>query len=281
MEILYRLLYSLLVFCFFVSANSSTCFSQVPEILELWEYDKSSDAKIENEIIENQRITNVQRPTITVFTPNIEAISGTAILICPGGGYHHVTINKEGYQIAKWLNRNGITGIVLKYRLDPQLALEDAIQAMRIVRSRAAEWKIDPSRIGVMGFSAGAHLAINLSTHYDLQNSQQKSDVNSISARPDFTIPVYCTIRNIDLDSSIKSNHPPTLLIHASDDGTTSPVNSINYYLKLMEAKVPVEMHIYEQGGHGFGIMKTNQFVAAWPDRCIDWLYNRGIINQR
>ena len=275
-----RSFYMIITICFLTLLRISNVYTQSTQVIPLWDKSVSEDRDAnQKEIIANERIKNVHQPTIEVISPNKEEISGAAVLICPGGAYDHVTINKEGYQVAKWLNTCGITGIVLKYRLNPETALKDARRAMCLIRSHAKDWNIDTNKVGIMGFSAGAHLAINLSTHYKIENGEATDEIDLISARPDFAILLYCGTRGIDVNSAVDSTTPPTFLIHASDDRTTLPANSIDYYLALFEAKVPAELHIYEKGGHGFGIGKKHGPISTWPDRCIEWLKIHGIVD--
>ena len=223
-------------------------------------------------------------PTLTLFLPNKDVANKTCVLICPGGGYSYVTVEKEGFKIAKWLNKLGITALVLNYRLPSDLIMEDknigplqdAQEAMRYIRRNAKKLNIDTNKIGVIGFSAGGHLASTLSTHYN----DEVYDVNdTVSAKPDFSILIYPVIsmnseithkgsRNnllgeFPTDSIVEkysnelqvtSETPKTFLVHASDDGSVPVENSLRYYEALIKFKVPVEMHIFQEGGHGFGL---------------------------
>lgn len=251
--------------------------------------------------------SKVSQPDITVFLAEKEIANGTAVVICPGGGYSHLAILKEGYKVAKWFNTLGISAFVLKYRMPSDQTMEDksvgplqdAQEAVRMVRRNAAKWHIDPSKVGVMGFSAGGHLAASLSTLYN-ENTYTVSD--NMSARPDFSILIYPVIgmeagithkgsqKNLLGDSpspellakfssekQINEETPPAFLVHATDDAGVPVENSIAYYLALKKHKVASEMHIYEKGGHGFGlgIGHTNQY---WPTACQNWLRSNGWI---
>lgn len=245
-----------------------------------------------------QATSKVTIPTLTTYKPKTP--NGTAIVIFPGGGYAHLSINKEGRKVAEWLNTLGITAFVLKYRLpddnimtDKTIGpLQDAQEAIRIIRRNAAEWDLDKNKIGVLGFSAGGHLAATLSTHF---NQKTYSD-DSTSARPDFSVLIYPVIsmqneithkgsqvnllgKNASNESitefsnelSVKPETPPTYLVHATDDKSVPVENSLNYYLALKKNAIPSELHLYEKGGHGFGlgISSTSQF---WTSGCINWL---------
>ncbi len=248
------------------------------------------------------RVFRVSDPELIVYPAPEDKANGTAVIICPGGGYHILAIDHEGHNIAKWLNELGITAFVLKYRLPSDMImmdketgpLQDAIKAMRIVRGDAKKWGINPDKIGIMGFSAGGHLASTLSTHYDVKLYNCK---NPVSARPDFSILVYPVISmektithmgsrtnllgenptndkvvNFSNDQMVDKNTPPAFLIHAADDKAVPVQNSINYFTALNEYDIPVEMHIYEKGGHGFGIKNLKGSTAGWPKDCENWL---------
>tara|TARA_R110002051_G_scaffold117009_3_gene190627 strand:+ start:11129 stop:12934 length:1806 start_codon:yes stop_codon:yes gene_type:complete len=254
-------------------------------------------------------LSKISQPDITVFLADSTLANGTSVVICPGGGYTHLAINKEGYQVAKWLNTLGISAFVLKYRMPTDLTmtdktigpLQDAQEAIRIVRRNAEKWNLNPTKIGIMGFSAGGHLATTLATHFDA--TVYASD--KISAHPDFSILIYPVIsmeegvthqgskksllganpsqKLIDAYSNAKqvsANTPPAFLVHATDDGAVPVENSIEYYLALKEYKIPVEMHIYENGGHGFGLGR-NGTNTNWPIACEDWLITNHYIPEK
>ena len=244
----------------------------------------------------------VTDPTITVFLPPAEKATGTAVLICPGGGYGMLAFDHEGFQIARWLNENGIAGIILKYRLPSDLImkdkrigpLQDAQEAIRIIRRNSKEWKINPQKIGVIGFSAGGHLASTLSTHYD---DLVYEITEKISARPDFSILIYPVVsfdssfghsgtrRNLIGDNpsdtdikhfsnelQINENTPPAFLVHSADDNAVPVKNSIVYYENLIKNKIRGELHVFEKGGHGYGLSVGNGTQSSWPALCIEWL---------
>lgn len=277
------------------------------EILSLWnkipDEINAPDYK-EKEVLKEGKIQStslVSVTTLSVFIPKETKPDQTAVLIFPGGGYAHLSMEKEGANVAQWLNTLGITAFVIKYRLPSDLImkdksvgpLQDAQEAIRYVRSNAAKWNIDPNKIGTIGFSAGGHLASTLATHFDDKVYESKFNM---SARPDFSILIYPVISmnsnithkgsqtnllgkepsqilidNFSNDKKITPQTPPTFLVHASDDGAVLPENSINYYLALKKNNVSVELHIYEKGGHGFGlgVKDTSQF---WSNDCKEWL---------
>lgn len=236
------------------------------------------------------RITNVTEPTITVFKPSAEKDTGAAVLICPGGGYNILAFNHEGEDVARWLNAHGVTGVLLKYRvprragLPKHLApLQDAQRAMSLVRARADQWKIDPKRIGILGFSAGGHLAATASCNFDQRQYEPIDEIDRQSCRPDFAVLIYPAYL-LEKDSlapeiRISKENPPTLFIHAADD-RLSPENSIAMFLALRQQGVSAELHVYGSGGHGFGMHENGQPVNRWPDRAIDWMKQQGWLNK-
>jgi acetyl esterase/lipase len=241
-------------------------------------------------------ITNVTTPTITVFRPAKEKNTGVAMLVCPGGGYWNLAWDLEGEEVAAWLNTVGITGIVLKYRVprrpgqpEPLPApgpLLDAQRAVSLVRSRAEEWELDPQRIGIVGFSAGGHLAVATATNFDRRAYEPIDEIDKVSCRPDFAVaiyPGYLVPEDKDTEElapyiRIPEGTPPIFLVHASDDPESGPQHSASMYLALRRAHVPSELHIYAAGGHGFGVRKTDKPCSTWTDRCVAWLRSQGIL---
>jgi len=286
-----------------------------PKVLKLWPDgipgSKNDPAYVENIVTTDGRVTratNVVTPDLTVFLPDPAKANGAAVLICPGGGYGTLAFDHEGNAIARWLNDNGIAGIILKYRLpsdrimtDKTIGpLQDAQEAMRVIRRNAAGWKIDPKKVGVIGFSAGGHLASTISTHYAEKVYEMKDNV---SARPDFSLLIYPVIsmdttithrgsRNnlIGIDPTEKNvlrfsnekqitgDTPPAFLVHSSDDGAVPVMNSIGYYMGLQKKKIPTELHIFQKGGHGYGLSPKGGTESSWPGLCITWLKAMGII---
>ncbi len=230
------------------------------------------------------RLGNVSVPTLTLYTPSGKN-TGAAVVVFPGGGYRILAIDLEGTEVCDWLTSSGITCVLLKYRVPDTgpypksaAALQDAQRALGIVRSHAAEWHIDAKRIGVLGFSAGAHLAAALSTHFDKRLYDPIDAADQVSCRPDFAVIVYpgylaIAEQNFAANAEIHPTEqtPPSFIVQAEDD----PVhveNSTVYFLALKNAKVPAELHLYAQGGHGYGLRRTELPVTAWPQLVETWL---------
>lgn len=294
---------------------SNSVFSQ-NQVIHLW--DKIPGAKQSLDYKEEVsyddqgavlRISKVSQPTLTLFLADSKTANGSSVVICPGGGYAKLAITKEGYKIAEWLNSLGISAFVLKYRLPDDLImdqksigpLQDAQEAIRIIRRNAAKWNLDSNKIGVMGFSAGGHLAATLSTQF---NEKGYIPIDKTSARPDFSILIYPVITmcdefghkgskknllgispSIDMiekysnEKRVDSLTPKTFLVHATDDKSVFVENSMNYYLALKQNNIPTEMHIYENGGHGFGLGMQGTNVN-WPIACEKWLTSNGYITK-
>jgi len=243
-------------------------------------------------------------PTLTLYPPLTDKYIPTAVIICPGGGYARLAMDHEGVQIAEWLNSIGVTALILRYRLPADgyrhpTPLMDAQRAIRLVRSRAADWNIQPDRIGILGFSAGGHLASTAATHFDkpVATGNKADAIDTISCRPDFHILIYPVIsmeatithrgsrnnllglepsdelvRLLSNELQVTAATPPAFLVHANDDEAVAPENSIRYYLGLRKADVPAELHIYLKGGHGFGMRPSAGPAAAWTESCRKWL---------
>lgn len=230
------------------------------------------------------RLGNVATPTLTLYSPKGKH-TGAAVVVFPGGGYRILAIDLEGTEVCDWLNSAGIACVLLKYRVPDTgpypkspAALQDAQRALGLVRVHAAEWKIDPNRIGVLGFSAGAHLAAALSTHFEQRLYTAVDDADKLSCRPDFAVIVYpgylaLADKNFAANPEINPTAatPPQFVLQAEDD----PVhveNSLVYYQALKNAKVPAELHIYAEGGHGYGLRRTELPVTRWPESVETWL---------
>ena len=244
-------------------------------------------------------ITGVTKPTITLFRPPKDKNTGTAILICPGGGYWNLAWDLEGEEVAAWFNTVGVTGLELKYRVprrpgQPERLpapgpLLDAQRAVSLVRSRAADWGIE--RIGILGFSAGGHLAVATATHFDQRAYEPVDEIDKTSCRPNFAVVVYPGYlieqrpAGVEINKDVLAPYiripketPPVFLVHASDDTMAGAENSVVLYLALKRANVATELHVYAHGGHGFGVRKSSLPCATWTDRCVAWLQNQGML---
>jgi len=236
------------------------------------------------------RVANISHPSMIVFLASAAKNTGAAALVFPGGGFQHLSYDMEGTEVCTWLNLIGVNCVVVKYRVpergrfpeNPE-DLEDVQQAMRITRAHAAEWHIDTHRIGVIGFSAGAELAIDLSTHYDFQGKTVPP--SSIDARPDFQMVIYPGGTR-DTDGKIKDsmapphNLPPTFLVQAENDTVAHPESALVYYLALVAAEIPAEIHIFAEGGHGFGLRPTDLPISHWPIFAETWLHTIHVLGQ-
>jgi acetyl esterase/lipase len=247
------------------------------------------------------RLTNVSEPTIAVYSPPTENRNDAAVVICPGGGYRILAMDLEGTEVAEWLNSIGLTGIVLKYRVPvpspvgnaqsgvpdaplgvPAAPLHDVQRSISLVRSKAAEWKINADKIGVLGFSAGGNLAAAACTMHARRSYESLDEVDLVSCRPDFGVLVYPGYLADDegrLRPSFKptGDTPPMFFAHAQDD-RVKPENSIAMFLALKEAGVPGELHIYSAGGHGFGLRASDFPCSSWPQRCESWLVQQKVL---
>lgn len=298
-------------FLLFLSILSNSLYAQI-ETFPLWEGEVPNSIENSNyeeiKIYEDSVLVKVQQvkiPTLTVYKP--ESPNGTAIVIFPGGGYQHLSMNKEGSKVAEWLNTLGITAIVVKYRLPSEAImkdksigpLQDAQEAVRFVRRNASHWNLKADKIGVMGFSAGGHLAASLSTLY-------KEDIYShenISAKPDFSILVYPVIsmdnkiahsgsktnllgespskdmvEHYSAEKQVDSLTPPTFLVHATNDKSVPDQNSVDYFQALNAHNVKCEIHLYATGGHGFGLGRDHT-TKQWTKKCEEWLKTNHFIN--
>jgi acetyl esterase/lipase len=246
-------------------------------------------------------IDNVSQPTMTVYSPTGKN-TGAAVVVFPGGGYQILAIDLEGTEVCDWLTSKGITCVLLKYRVpntgphweeqckchvNPKspMALEDAQRTVGLVRFHAAEWRIDPHKIGVLGFSAGGHLAAAISTHFARRSYPPVDAADKESCRPDFAVPVYPGHLWVDEakfelnpDVPVTAQTPPTFLLQAENDYVDNVNQSLVYYIALKNAGVPVEMHLYAQGGHAFGLRRTKLPITAWPRLVETWLGTIGMI---
>lgn len=250
-------------------------------------------------------IRNVSRPTMTVYSPKA-GNTGVAVVVFPGGGYQVLAIDLEGTEVCDWLTSRGITCIVLKYRVpdsgphredsckcqvtpNAPLALEDAERALGLVRLHAREWHIDPHKIGVLGFSAGGHLVAAMSTHFGKRAYPPVDAADKESCRPDFAVALYpghLWMHDekkfaLNPDIHVTARTPPTFLLQAENDNVDNVNQALVYYIALKDAHVPAEMHLYAEGGHGFGLRRTRQPITEWPDLVEKWLGTIGIIPAR
>jgi acetyl esterase/lipase len=238
------------------------------------------------------RLTNVSIPTVSVYQPAKENDTGTAVIICPGGGHNILALNHEGTETAEWLTKLGVTGIVLKYRVPSRTpdkrwfaAVQDAQRAVSFVRAKAKEWQIEPNRIGILGFSAGGETA-GLTSYLAERQYAPVDEIDQLSFRPDFTMLIYPAYfekpgepAKMREDVTITKNAPPTFLVHAWDDPVTV-FSSLHIASALRTAGVPTELHIYATGGHGYGMRDTGENVNTWPDRARDWLKRSGLLTR-
>jgi acetyl esterase/lipase len=268
-------------------------------------------------------VKNVTQPTMTVYAP-AEKITGAAVVVLPGGGYQILAIDFEGSEVCDWLTAKGITCVLLKYRVtdvgpypksgpypESRMALEDAQRTLGLVRYHAAEWHIDPHKIGVLGFSAGGHLSVAMSVHFHKRSYSAVDAADQVSCRPDFAVALYpghlsrsaaefdagagvskfplpepdrlsLADKNLGLnpDLHVSTQTPPTFLLQAEDDHVDSVYDSLSYYIALKKAGVPAEMHLYAQGGHAFGLRRTKYSITGWPELVETWLQTIGIISQ-
>ncbi|MFI0431470.1 alpha/beta hydrolase [Mariniflexile sp. HMF6888] len=251
---------------------------------------------------------SITDPSLDMYPAPKEKANGTAVIICPGGAYWGMAVKHEGSQVAKWLNSLGVTAFVLKYRLPDDSIMknktigpmQDGQRAIRIVRSHAKEWGINPQKIGIMGFSAGGHLASTLSTHYS-EKVYESDDLTS--ARPDFSLLIYPVIsmevgithwgsrvnllgdspsselvKHYSNELQVNSETPPAFMVHSLDDGAVPVQNSINYALAMHKFNIPCELHLYQTGGHGYGMGKSTNTESTWPEACRKWLETRGLL---
>lgn len=295
-----------LIFLFLFIVLSNTVFSQ--KVIKLWpEGIPFSNGVIGEEVITDRgHVKNVQDPTITVYLPEKENATGAAVVICPGGGYGILAIKHEGHDIAKWFNEFGVAGIVLKYRLptadnitnESEVALIDAQRAIRTTRHYSSDWGVDTDKIGIMGFSAGGHLASTVGTHFDYGVLDSKDPIQKLSSRPDFMILMYPVISmsedymhrgsminllgensteeqmlRFSNEKQVTSETPITILVHSADDKAVPVTNSIKFYEALLQNGVSGELHIFNSGAHGYGLGRNDgSSHNMWSENCKAWM---------
>ncbi len=300
----------LILFVACLPALQAAC--QLP-IIELWQGEipgeiRDVDYRERTDTLEGNRIriSRVTAPTLTPYPAPADKATGTAVIICPGGSYGRLAMDHEGWEVAEWFNEHGISAFVLKYRLPSDAIMEgksvgplqDAQEAIRVVRRNARAWNIDPARIGIMGFSAGGHLASTLSTHYD-EPVYIPSEPGS--ARPDFALLIYPVIsmqqaathgesrknllgedppaelvNHFSNERMVDGETPPAFLVHSADDKAVPVLNSIAYLQALQAEGIPAELHIYQEGGHGYGLAPAGGTESGWPEACLAWLRQNG-----
>ena len=255
----------------------------------------------------SQGTADADVPAITVYLPRTMAANTPAMIVCPGGGYGALAANHEGRQVANYLNSLGVAAFVLRYRLGPRyrhpIQIGDAQRAIRMVRARAAEWRIDSGRIGIMGFSAGGHLAMSASTIFDTDNTQAPDAIDRVASRPDFTVLGYPVIsmtaawthqgskrnllgdpadpelaKNLSGELAVTKDTPPTFIFQTNQDTAVPAENAVHYFLALRQAGVPAEMHVFERGVHGVGLANNDPALTPWSNLLANWLRVRGII---
>jgi acetyl esterase/lipase len=244
---------------------------------------------------------------VFVHLPPADKANGAAVVICPGGGYRGLAMSYEGHDVARWLNTLGVAGIVLKYRLAPKhqhpIPMYDAQRAIRFTRANAKEWKLDSDRVGILGFSAGGHLASTAGTHFDVKDIEAQDQIDHLSSRPSFMILAYPVItmtdpythtgsrtnllgkepdpkliEDLSNEKQVTAKTPPTFLVHTTEDSAVPPENSALFYLALKKNKVPAELHIFEKGRHGLGMGPRDLPFGRWPELCTAWMQTRGLL---
>ncbi|MBX3415258.1 MAG: alpha/beta hydrolase [Pirellulales bacterium] len=280
-----------------VDAEDQPVSEVTPEVVYLWP--DGAPGAVGNEPLD--------QPRITVYLPPADKATGAAVVVCPGGGYQHLAVTYEGHDVARWLNTLGVAGMVLEYRLAPRYhhpaPLQDVQRALRTVRAQASEWHLKADRIGVLGFSAGGHLASTAATHFDAGDANSTDAVERQSSRPDFAILCYPVIsftseavhsgsrknllgenpdaeliKSLSNELQVTAETPPTFLVHSAADKPVPPENSILFFQALRKAGVPGELLIFEQGPHGFGLGKDDPALTQWPKVCAEWMAKRGLL---
>jgi len=293
-----------------VCLGGSVIAADKPLVVELWpgkvpdetggigeEYTRPSP-KLDRKQVEvtepTRLVTNVTKPSITVYRPAKEKDTGSAMIICPGGGYWNLYWELEGEEVVAWLNSIGVTGIILKYRVprrpdEPKgeparRPIQDAQRAVSLVRSKAKEWGIAPDRIGMVGFSAGGHLVVATATSFEKRAYEPIDEIDKISCRPDFAVPVYSGyLKAKDKDElapglSVPKGTPPMFLVHGGADIISDPEHSVVMYRALKRAGVPAELHIYATAAHDFGVRKVDNPCSTWTQSCAAWLRHQGFL---
>ncbi len=290
--------FAFFLFAVLIAASNGSSFAAEPTVELLWP-NGAPDAK---------GTADADKPTLTLLPAPADKASGAAVVICPGGGYGGVMMSYEGVDVGRWLNTLGVSAVVLNYRhagrgYHHPAPLEDAQRAIRAVRARASEWKLDPKKIGVLGFSAGGHLASTAGTHFDSGKADAADPIDRVSCRPDFMVLIYAVIslkppathsgslhnllgdnpdaklvESLSNETQVTAQTPPTFLVASTADTVVPAENSVRFYLALRQAKVPAELHVYEKGNHGFGMGKGDPVLSTWTDLCGAWLRLHGLV---
>jgi acetyl esterase/lipase len=283
---------------------SAPLFAQLggapPERIKLWTGDAPGAMGQQDEDI----------PTLDLYLAPPERSVGTAVVVCPGGGYRILAIDHEGEQVARWWNSIGVSAFVLRYRLGPKyrhpIELGDAQRAVRWVRSRAGQFGVEPDRVGIMGFSAGGHLASSAATLFDKGQAAAADPIDRLSSRPDFAVLAYpvislsteyvhqgsknnllgenpdpALVEHLSTELQVTSETPPVFLFHTNEDTAVPAENSVLFYLALRRAKIPAELHVYERGPHGVGLAWSDAVLGSWSARLADWMRIRGLMATR
>lgn len=292
--------YALVAFALMIGGTSTVSAQSHPEI-EIWpgELPKGSVPLGEKKIAElkskqtDQHVTYVDRPTLTVYQPEKEISNGCAVVICPGGGYHVLAWTKEGLELAEWFNSIGVTAFVLKYRVPRRTdkihwePMQDVQRAIRVVRRDAKKWGIDPDRVGTLGFSAGGHLTVMSGVQFETLSYEPVDDADQLSARPDFMCPIYAAYLGdgyqdnvVELGPliTVSKQTPPTFMAVTWDDRMRGAQAAL-LFARLKENDVKAELHIYESGGHGYGIRPSDQPVSQWNHHLKKWLEASGFLS--
>ncbi len=275
--------------------SSAPLFAMGPDEIKVWPASVPGDANFQPPKPDPKakppkddgvmRVTLVTDPTLTLFRAPAEKANGTAVLVCPGGGYNILAFDKEGTEIAEWLNSLGVTAAVLKYRVPrrdkdmPHAApLQDAQRGLRLMRQNAQAWGVNPESVGILGFSAGGNLTVMAGTHWDEATYAKQDSADDLSCRPDFMIPIYPAYLGDEKTPGplnplvrVTKETPPTFIAVTHDD-VLRGVNAALFYIELKKSAVPAELHIYTKGGHGYGLRPSEDPVHTWPQRCEEWL---------
>lgn len=287
-----------------MDSGRSQVFADKPQLIEIWpsglpadavKIDEATIAKLQSELTE-ERIKYVDVPTLTLYQAPQETANGCAVVICPGGAYNILAWPKEGIEVAQWFNSIGVTAFVLKYRVprrNPDKIhwepMQDVQRAIRVVRHQADKWKIDPSRIGTLGFSAGGHLTVMSGVQFNTKSYDRVDEADDLSCRPDFICPIYAAYLADDYKDNVAQlgslvtvtkETPPTFMAVTWDDSMRGAQSAL-LFARLREHGVPAELHAYSRGGHGYGIRASDNPVSSWHHRLGDWLKVSGLLERK